>query len=130
MVTVRGNHVPKKLQIGPSEMALLWGASESVSVEPLEDESDVADVAVPVARVDDDVIKVRHAEFAPVTCQDVAHQVLEGSGCILEAEWHHPELILSARGCREGGLFLCVGCHGYLPVPALEIQGGEYFGLS
>ena len=78
VVPVNGKHVSKEFQVCPSEVALLWGAGDSIGVESLQDEPYVACMRILVVGVDDDVIEVGHTKLAPMACQHVPHQVLEG----------------------------------------------------
>jgi hypothetical protein len=84
----------------------------------------VLDVIIPVGAEDDDIIEVDKRELPLETSKKSIHNPLKSSGCIAQAEWHDPELVVSAAK-SENGLVPVLWSDGYLPIPTLEIQAGE-----
>ena len=93
--------------------------------EPLKDLAKSSEMFFPGRGKDNVVIQVEQARLPVEASEDAIHEAREGGKCFAKTERDLVEFVqLSAAGTKCG-LCLINFSDGHLPVPTLEVEGGE-----
>ena len=108
-----------------SKGALVGPQLELGVPEPLKDLAKSSEMFFPSRREHDDIVQVEQARLPVEASEDTIHEAREGGRCVAKTEWDLVKLVqLATAGTKRGLCFITLG-DGHLPVPALEVEGGE-----
>ena len=107
------------------EYALFGSKFELGVAEPLEDLSEAGEVLFPSGGKDNDIVEVKEAGFPVESSQDLIHEAGEGGRSVAEAKRYLIKLEKLAAAGMEGSLLLILLLYGDLPIPVLQVEGGE-----
>ena len=93
--------------------------------EPLKDLAKSSEMFFPSGRKYNDIVQVEQARLPVEAGEDAIHEAREGGRCVAKTEGDLVKLVqLPTAGMKRGLCFITFS-DGHLPVPALEVEGGE-----
>ena len=108
-----------------SKGALVGPQLEFGVPESLKDLAKSSEMFFPSGREYDDIVQVEQARLPVEAGEDAIHEAREGGRCVAKTEWDLVEFVqLATAGTKHGLCFITLS-DGHLPVPALEVEGGE-----
>ena len=93
--------------------------------EPLKDLTKSSEVLLPSEGEDDNTVQIEQARPPVKAGKDVVHEAGEGGGSVAKTKGDLVKLIQLAAASPKGGFCLVLLRDGHLPIPTLEVQGGE-----
>ena len=102
------------------------GPQLEVSVpESLKTLSEPSEMFLPCRGKEDDVVQIKQARFPVEAREDALHEAGEGSRSVAETKWDMVELVQLPTASTKRCLLL-IPLHNWdLPVPTLQVEGGE-----
>ena len=93
--------------------------------EPLKDLAKSSEVLLPSGGEDDNIVQIEQARLPVKAGKDAVHEAGEGGRSVAKTKDDLVKLIQQTAASPKGGLCLVLLRDGHLPIPALEVQGGE-----
>ena len=117
--------VPLITDLFGGESAFLCPQLEISVPQSLEDLAEPSEMFLPCGGEDDNVVKIKEARFPVETREDAIHEVGEGGGSVAETKWDLVKFVQLPTAGTKCCLLLIPLHDRDLPVPTLQVQGGE-----
>ncbi|GBG81435.1 hypothetical protein CBR_g32112 [Chara braunii] len=104
---------------------------EAMSTQAVKDVAEVSEMLLKGTTVDQDIVEVDEKILLQDVLEDVVHRLLEGCGCVGEAEWHHRKLVVAEERserrlrlvrCSDADLKLVGTRHGVVVLNRVAVE--------